>query len=87
MREKKFARLDGIQRRLDIGPNLLRIDLNCQLKSDFQNVLNQEVNFGATKSMTKCIAYGDKNTKFYHRTTLIIRSHGRIGGIKDQLGN
>lgn len=48
-------------------------------KYDFQNVLNQEENFWITD--------GDRNTKFYHLSTFIRRSDGRIDAINDNLGN
>lgn len=53
------------------------------LLKDFEEVLEQEEIIWFQKSREKWIAHGDRNTKFFHTSTIIRRRRNRINMLKD----
>jgi len=72
------ARLEGIQKSPDFFHNKFLIKLEATLRKDLDEVLNQIETFWFQKSRTEAIWDGDRNTRFYHISTIIRRKVNRI---------
>ena len=68
-----MARLNGIQRALANRPSTFLINLENELIKELDVVLNQEEKIWALKSRVNWLVQGDKNTNFYHVSTLVRR--------------
>lgn len=81
------ARLRGIQSRIADGPNYYLLNLECQLRKEYAEVLQSEEEFWSVKSRYNWLIQGDRNTNFFHTSALIRRRRNRIIFLKDSLGN
>ncbi|CAL8990846.1 unnamed protein product, partial [Prunus brigantina] len=81
-----LARLAGIQRSLSKGPNRFLNNLKVTLVEEFNLLLEQEALFWQQKSRVKWLQEGDRNTKFFHLTTIIRRRRNKIERLKDENG-
>ena len=81
-----MARLDGIQRTLSIRPSNFLLNLENALLKELDMVLNQEEELWALKSRVNWMIQGDKNTAFYHVSTLVRRKRNQIVAIKNAMG-
>ncbi|CAL2260060.1 unnamed protein product [Prunus armeniaca] len=81
-----LARLAGIQRSLSRGPNRFLNILEVTLVEEFNLLLEQEALFWQQKSRVKWLQEGDRNTKFFHLTTIIRRRRNKIERLKDENG-
>ena len=77
-----MARLPGIQKEMKVRPIASLIDLEKQLLRDLDTILNQELELWALKSRVNWLVQGDRNTSFYHISTLVRRKRNRIDAIK-----
>lgn len=68
---KTLNQLDLTQKRISVNPTMHILDLEYSLRCEYVDVLNQEETLWATKSRSDGIRDGDRNTKFYHVSTLI----------------
>ncbi|GKV40167.1 hypothetical protein SLEP1_g47835 [Rubroshorea leprosula] len=82
-----LAQLDGIQRTLQHGNNPFLLNLEDILSKEYQTILKYEEDLWFMKSRVQWIQKGDKNSKFFHVSTIKRRSHNRILGLKDLNGN
>lgn len=82
-----LARLNGVQKALSHCPSHNLLNLEWVLSNDFNNILRQEEEFWATKSRVNWLIAGDRNTKFFHITTLAKRRVNKILGLRDTVGN
>ena len=73
-----WARLDGNQKPPDFFHNKFLIKLEGTLRKDLDEVLNKIETFWFQKSRTEAIRDGDRNTCFYHLSTIIRRKVNRI---------
>lgn len=77
-KKRTLARLIGIQK----IPNYNNIDqlriLEKELHQDYLNIIKSEEEFWMLKSRITWLALGDRNTSFFHRTTLIRHRKNRI---------
>ena len=76
-KRRLMARLRGIQKEMAVRPTASLIDLEKQLLRDLDTILNQELELWALKSRVNWLVQGDRNTSFYHISTLVRRK--RIG--------
>ncbi|KAK9911968.1 hypothetical protein M0R45_035845 [Rubus argutus] len=60
--------------------------LEVELISEYETLRNQENLFGKQKSRDKWLHGGDRNTKFFHLTTLVRRRRNKIEGLFDAAG-
>lgn len=77
----------GIDRAIDAGghPNLIRI--RRELWKDYDDILRQEELLWYQKSRCRWLNWGDRNTKFFHATTIARRKRNRIEMLKDANGD
>ena len=62
------------------------LNLENDLLGDLDTVLNQEEEIWALKSRVNWMIQGDKNTAFYHVSTLVRRKRNKILAIKYLVG-
>ncbi|KAK1584321.1 hypothetical protein Q3G72_031946 [Acer saccharum] len=81
-----LARLQGIQTCLGdrFKPSLSKLE--AKLQEEYNQIIDQEEIFWRQKSRTTWLKEGDKNTKFFHLTTMIRRRYNKLEGLKDEDG-
>lgn len=85
--KKRFmARLDSIQRSLCKKNVPFLFDLEKKLLGELNVILDQEELFWIQKSRNSWLKEGDKNTKFFHLSTIVRRRRNKIEGLKDRNG-
>ena len=62
------------------------ITLEKHLQAELLNVMNQEEELWSLKSRVNWMVQGDRNTSFYHVSTLIRRKRNKILNLKDSQG-
>ncbi|KAK4476678.1 hypothetical protein RD792_015838 [Penstemon davidsonii] len=77
-----LARLNGIQKRLCCEENQYLSDLEDELIGDYNLILKQEELLWFQKSRVKWLVEGDRNTKFYHMTTVCRRRNNKVVALK-----
>ncbi|XP_022574359.1 uncharacterized protein LOC111215241 [Brassica napus] len=68
------------------NPNDDLLVKEAALLKDLEVVLEQEEVLWYQKSRDKWISFGDKNTKYYHTSTIVRRKRNRIEMLKDENG-
>jgi hypothetical protein len=53
---------------------------------EWENLCKQEEIFWRQKSRVQWLKEGERNTRFFHRSTMANRAHNRISSIKDEEG-
>ncbi|XVF24387.1 hypothetical protein REPUB_Repub13aG0123500 [Reevesia pubescens] len=81
-KKKLLARLEGVQRNLEIRPNKFLYKLENELLVEYNEVLMQEELLWFQKLRSQWVQFGDRNTKFFHTTTVIRRNRNRIMTLK-----
>ena len=81
-----MARLNGVQWALSTRPSSFLINLEKELLNDLDVMLNQEEKIWGLKSQVNWMVQGDRNTNFYHVSTLVRRKKNQILAIKDVVG-
>lgn len=71
-----------MQKSLDERPNPFLFKLEKRLIEDYNLMLAQEELLWYQKSRAKWIKYGDRNTSYFHATTIIKRRKNRITALK-----
>ncbi|KAL4386031.1 hypothetical protein GQ457_09G026140 [Hibiscus cannabinus] len=65
-----LARLKGIEKALERRANPFLIELEISLKRELDKILEQEESLWFQRARTKWIQWGDRNTAYFHATTL-----------------
>ncbi|GMY20060.1 reverse transcriptase [Fagus crenata] len=86
-KRRLLARLLGIQKALARHPSSTLLQLQSNLSDELNQILNLEEELWAIKSRTNWLVSGERNTSYFHISTLTRRSANRISGIKDEVGN
>ncbi|GLT42706.1 hypothetical protein SLA2020_166920 [Shorea laevis] len=81
------ARIVGIQKFLQFRTTAFLLQLEKELTKEYQDILKMEEDMWFLKSRSLWIQKGDKNTRFFHVTTLKRRSYNRIIGLKNHEGS
>ena len=81
-----MARLNGIQRAVAVRPSSSSLDLENNLLKELDVVLGQEQKLWALKSRINWMVQGDRNTAFFHVSTLVRRKRNQILAIKNGVG-
>nr|XP_023919431.1 uncharacterized protein LOC112030994 [Quercus suber] len=84
---KILNRLLGIQRALANRPCTFLINLQDQVTEEYNQILQLEEEIWAMKARTNWVIFGERNTAFFHQSTLARRSRNRINSIQDENGN
>ena len=82
-----MSRVNGIQRALALKPSTFLVNLENELLKELDVVLNQEEELWALKSRVNWMIQDDRNTSFYHVSTLVRRKRNKIMAIKDAVGD
>ena len=81
-----MSRLLGAQRALASNPNNFLINLQDQLSEEYNEILQLEEKLWAMKSRVNWTIFGERNTAYFHLTTLARRSKNRITSILNDEG-
>lgn len=82
-----WARLEGILRILASGRQSHLIKLEAKLRREMDNVLNDEEMLWFQKSRMEAICDGDRNTRYFHLSTIMRRRGNRIEALMDDSNN
>ncbi|XP_050242537.1 uncharacterized protein LOC126691560 [Quercus robur] len=82
-----LARLDGVQKALAERPSNSLVELEKVLQRELNEVLNQEQELWALKSRVNWMMLGDKNTSFFHVSTIVRRRRNQISCLKNSVGD
>ena len=83
-KRRLMARLSGAQLALQGDPtNPFLFDLEAKLNRELNLVLDQEECFWQIRARTNWVLQGDRNTHFFHLSTIIRRKSNKINMIKD----
>ena len=82
-----WARLEGIQKRLAQGGQSHLIKLENKLRTEMERVLNDEEMLWFQKSRLEALSDGDRNTRYFHLSTIIRRKRNRVDALLDESGN
>ncbi|XVE96968.1 hypothetical protein REPUB_Repub02eG0269900 [Reevesia pubescens] len=77
-----IARIAGVQKALQLKPNPFLFALEKRLLVDYEQTLLQEEILWFQKSRSQWVQLGDKNTRFFHTTTIVRRRRNRIIALK-----
>ncbi|XP_074301475.1 uncharacterized protein LOC141632870 [Silene latifolia] len=80
-------RLLGVQRKLSRGGPYYLLKFELKLKRNLDEVLREEELLWFQKYRMEAICDGDRNTRFFHLSTVIRRKQNRIEGLQDSVGN
>ncbi|KAJ1391223.1 Reverse transcriptase zinc-binding domain [Sesbania bispinosa] len=86
-KKRLICRLQGIQNKLLEGPNPFLYSLRSKLWDEYSQVLDHEKAYWFHLSRSKWMAQGDKNTKFFHQSTLSRQRKNRIEALRDSNGD
>ena len=85
-KRRLWARLFGIQKSLEVqGPRYL-LKLERKLQNDLKTVLDQDELLWFQRSREDWIESGDRNTKFYHTSTLIRKRRNNLKALRTPHG-
>ena len=86
-KKRIMARLDGVQRAMASNPSASLVSLENFLIRELDVVLEQEKDLWALKSRINWMVMGDRNTAFYHVSTIARRKRNLITTIKNEVGD
>lgn len=81
-----ISRLSGIDRANPDGANSYLNHLQEVRWNDYEKTLLQEEVLWCQRVRHKWLQFGDKNTKFFHASTLIRRKRNKVEALKDDSG-
>ncbi|XP_075655268.1 uncharacterized protein LOC142625513 [Castanea sativa] len=85
-KKQLLARLLGTQRALANNPNNFLINLQDLLSKEYNLILQLEEEIWAMKSRTNWTIFGERNTAYFHMSTMTRRSKNRITSIQNDEG-
>ncbi|CAA7049547.1 unnamed protein product [Microthlaspi erraticum] len=85
-KEKLVKELQEVQVELENMCSDELLQREADLLKEFDTLLEQEEMIWAQKSREKWVAHGDRNTTFFHTSTIIRRRRNRIEMLKDDAG-
>ena len=85
-KKRILARIAGAQRALTHHPSSSLVSLEKTLREEFSSILKLEEDFWALKSRVSWVVEGDRNTKFFHTSTIVHRRFNRISRLQNSMG-
>ena len=85
-KKRVLARLNGTQKALAENPTESFIRLENQLIEEYYFILLQEEELWALKSRIDVVAFGDRNTSYFHVNTVMRRQRNKIRCLNDGMG-
>lgn len=85
-KDRLRARLAGVQRVLSQFTSTAMLKLEQRLKRQWEEVLTQEEILWHQKSRVQWLQAGDRNTQFFHLSTLIRRRRNKVEAIQNEVG-
>jgi hypothetical protein len=85
-KKRILARITGAQRALTNHPSSSLVSLERTLREEFNSILKLEEDFWALKSRVSWVVEGDRNTKFFHTSTIVRRKLNRISRLQNSMG-
>ncbi|CAL2255075.1 unnamed protein product [Prunus armeniaca] len=82
-----LARLAGIQKKLCHEHNPFLSELEVELTKDYNLLLDQEEIFWLQKSRNTWLNEGDRNTRFFHLSTIVRRRRNKLEGLHNDFGD
>lgn len=79
-----MARLEGIDKRRHMGQDDHLGKLQRKLWEEYNSILHQEELFWYQKSRSQWLKFGDRNTKYFHLSTII---RGKLDRIEALMNN
>lgn len=86
-KKRLLARIAGIQKARDRFENPFLINLEADLICQYETLREEENMFWRQKSRDSWLQGGDRNTRFFHLTTLVRRRRNKIEGLYDSADN
>ena len=83
-KKRALARINGAQKALTNNPNEFLIQLENKLIEEYATILLQEEEFWALKSRLNAATFGNRNTSYFHLSTIVCRHKNKIRGIKNR---
>jgi len=85
-KKQLWSRIEGIQQKLAHEQNRFLITLESRLRKELDEVLDQIEILWFQKARTEAIRDGDRNTRYYHLSTIIRRWMNIIETLQNQYG-
>lgn len=82
-KRRLLAMLNGIQKAMSVRPSTSLLELEKTLLKSLDTILEQEHEIWVLKSRVNWMIQGDRNTSFYHISTLVRRKRNHIKAIKN----
>lgn len=77
-KKRLLARLEGVNRALLNHDSLRLLTVRDNLWNEYSDTLHQEEAYWYQQSRSKWIKLGDRNTRYFHTSTISKRRHGKI---------
>lgn len=85
-KQQLLARIEGVQKNMGFSFHRGLLKLESKLRRELEEVLQEEETFWFQKSRVKWLKNGDRNTRFFHLSTVIRNWCNKITAIKDDDG-
>lgn len=86
-KKRLLARLNGVQKAMERNSSPFLFNLNRDLHDELILVLQQEEVLWFQKSTENWLTQGDRNTSYYHLSTIIKRRGNKLEGLFDSNKN
>ena len=86
-KKRILARISGAQKALASYPSSSLISLEKSLRAEFNSILKLEEDFWALKARVSWVVEGDRNTKFFHTSTIVRRRFNQISRLRNSMGD
>ena len=85
-KRRVLNRLSGTQRALANNPSESLLRLEKCLIEEYSSILLQEEEYWALKSRINAAAFEDRNTSYFHMSTIVRRQRNKISCLKNSVG-
>jgi len=83
-KRRLWARIEGIQRKLETGAPWFLLKLDRRFRQELAQTLDQIAIMWLQKARIDHLCDGDRNTKYFHMSTIIRRRFNRIDALRDR---